>query len=253
MGMLSTQFAKWGWTRDDAKWFWSRLVAVALAIATGAADPTGLFAQAGIALSPTWQHRIMLVCLIVVWIAGKQDSSRLPAGDPNVKTSRFTGTGGAAAVVLAVMLAGSMSCAGAGKFTPKTPQEAAEYSNAIATRTLSIIKDAGTLASDVRKTEQLLHAEHVVSDQAHRDFEGQRCEADAPKDCKESGFLKLQHLAEKAITKISQANVTVIDIAAAVQPLFDAAKDLSSFTVGGVLSYDTLLAVLRSALALVGV
>lgn len=138
-------------------------------------------------------------------------------------------------LALALSLSVSVGCA-ARAYVPYTPQEAAAYSAALAVRTLAILKDAGTIASDVKRTEQILHGQGVITDAQDAAFD--------------AAFSRLQHAADVAIDAVAVAGITASQIAAAVQPVWTAAQALPDLAR---VSLSTLMAVLRSALALVGV
>lgn len=71
-------FANWliglGLTRDSAAWFWGRLVSGATILL--AAGPLGLLDAY---VSEPWQKTLTVIAVIVMWLAGKYDSSPLPA------------------------------------------------------------------------------------------------------------------------------------------------------------------------------
>ena len=76
--MLTNWLITLGLTRDSMVWLWSRLAAVAALIASGALDIGGVSTYLGLHLPPTGQHWVTAVCVIVLWLSGKMDSSPLP-------------------------------------------------------------------------------------------------------------------------------------------------------------------------------
>lgn len=67
-----TNFFCWlGLTRDSLLWFWSRLVAGSLLVAAGVVP---LEEHIG----PKWAKVAQLAAVLVLWLAGKYDSSPLP-------------------------------------------------------------------------------------------------------------------------------------------------------------------------------
>lgn len=80
--MITALFLRLGWTRDDTKWVWLRVLAVAGMVATGvssgALDLFGLSTWLGLAISPVTAHRLYALCVGVLWLGGKYDTSTLP-------------------------------------------------------------------------------------------------------------------------------------------------------------------------------
>lgn len=74
--MLTTFLINLGLTRDSVTWFWSRVVSLALVISSGVFD----LSQYGV--TDREMHMVSLVSALVLFFAGKYDSSPLP-GDPN--------------------------------------------------------------------------------------------------------------------------------------------------------------------------
>lgn len=76
--MLSSWLMSLGLTRDSGVWFWSRVSAVAALVASGAVDVLGIADWLGIHLSDHHAHWVTAICVAVLWIGGKFDSSPLP-------------------------------------------------------------------------------------------------------------------------------------------------------------------------------
>lgn len=73
--MLTNLALSLGLTRDSAAWFWGRLVAGAtLILAAGPLDLLDPY------VSDNWQKTLTVLAVIIMWLAGKFDSSPLPAG-----------------------------------------------------------------------------------------------------------------------------------------------------------------------------
>lgn len=77
--MLTNIFISLGWSRDDLKFALLQIVAVAGLISSNALDVPYWMAYLGIPLSPTALHWIFGGAALVLWIAGKYDSSPLPS------------------------------------------------------------------------------------------------------------------------------------------------------------------------------
>ena len=143
--MLTNLFITLGWSRDDLKWFVLQLVAVAGLITSNAFDVPYWCAYLGIPLSPTALHWIFATAAVVLWLAGKYNSSPLPSEKamasgvvPGSPPSTVTIDGGPKAptatpvvlpptktipsVLLACLLAGATfslpACASSGATTP---------------------------------------------------------------------------------------------------------------------------------------
>ncbi len=75
------KFGAWltslGVSREDLKLYWAQVVGVATMIVTGALNLTSLGDYVGIHLSPTWLHRIMVLCGGIVWLAARMSTSPL--------------------------------------------------------------------------------------------------------------------------------------------------------------------------------
>lgn len=76
--MLTQWLTRRGFTRDDACWLWSRIVSFAAIVASGVLDLDYWTAYVGLHLSVNQIHLITVVAAAVLWIAGKQDHSKLP-------------------------------------------------------------------------------------------------------------------------------------------------------------------------------
>lgn len=77
--MLANLFIKLGWSRDDAKWLWAEIITVAGLISSNVFDVPYWMAYLHIPLSPTALHWIFAICALVLYVAGKHDSSPLPS------------------------------------------------------------------------------------------------------------------------------------------------------------------------------
>ena len=78
---LSVLFHTFGWTRDDAKWGWTQLVAFAAIILSAGYDGAfviELFSYLGIHVGTTFAHWVVAISAVVLWISGKFDASSLP-------------------------------------------------------------------------------------------------------------------------------------------------------------------------------
>ena len=72
--MLTDLVLSLGLTRDSWLWFWGRLVSGAtLILAAGPLDLLDAY------VSDNWQKALTVLAVIVMWLAGKFDSSPLPA------------------------------------------------------------------------------------------------------------------------------------------------------------------------------
>ena len=69
--MLTRWLISLGVTRDSALWFWSRLVSAAAVLGTGLVNLSAY-------LSPGQIKATQVGAVIVLWLAGKYDSSQLP-------------------------------------------------------------------------------------------------------------------------------------------------------------------------------
>lgn len=81
--MLATWLIHWGFTRDDAIWLWGRILGAAGILSSGVLDLNAQLLSMGIAFqfSPAELKIITSVSALILWISGKQASSRLPSGD----------------------------------------------------------------------------------------------------------------------------------------------------------------------------
>lgn len=68
---LSQLLIQWGFTRDSFLWFWSRLTTGALLLVSGLID---LPSYVGVG----WSKAITVTCVVILFFAGKYDSSPLP-------------------------------------------------------------------------------------------------------------------------------------------------------------------------------
>jgi len=76
--MLTALFLRLGWTRDDQRWLWMRLIAAASLIASGVIDVPYWAAELGVALTPVWLHRIQALAVALLWMSGQYSTSSLP-------------------------------------------------------------------------------------------------------------------------------------------------------------------------------
>lgn len=103
MNWITNTLLALGLTRDSWLWFWSRLVSGAGIIA--AAGPFGMLDPY---FGPDTQKWIIFACVIVLWLAGKYDTSPLPAA--KVAPRNFHGRG--SYMVLVAVLGGSVVLTG---------------------------------------------------------------------------------------------------------------------------------------------
>ena len=78
MQALINAFVAFGWTRDDWKWLWLQIGAVSALIASGVFNVEYWATYLGIALTVTALHWIQALAVLVLWVSGKMDSSKLP-------------------------------------------------------------------------------------------------------------------------------------------------------------------------------
>lgn len=69
--MLSQFLIQWGITRDSVIWFWSRVTTGALLLLSGVIDLPSY-------VGPGWAKTITITCSVILFFAGKYDSSPLP-------------------------------------------------------------------------------------------------------------------------------------------------------------------------------
>lgn len=160
-------------------------------------------------------------------------------------------------VLVSHLLLLAAACGSAG-YVPKTPEAAAAYTHALATRALNVVRDAGAVASSLRQTMRALHDQRMISDATFAAFEGRRCDVPTPQPqpCADSGWLLVQRRADEAIAAVQKADVTAAQLGAALQPLYRATEALALPAAApeearGLMS--VLMSVVRSGLALVGV
>ena len=67
---LTNQLVSLGLTRDSLIWFWSRLVAGSLLIASGLIPLDQYVGK--------WAKAIQVSAVVILWLAGKYDTSPLP-------------------------------------------------------------------------------------------------------------------------------------------------------------------------------
>lgn len=70
--MIAEQLRSLGFTRDDAVWLYSRIVAGAALLTSGLVDLTKW------GFTPGWVRAITIASVILMWFSGKYDSSPLP-------------------------------------------------------------------------------------------------------------------------------------------------------------------------------
>jgi hypothetical protein len=76
--MLSKLFISFGWTRDDLKWVYLQVVAVAALITSGAFDIPYWCGQLSIPCPPTMIRWVQALAALVLWISAQNASSKLP-------------------------------------------------------------------------------------------------------------------------------------------------------------------------------
>lgn len=76
--MLVNLLINLGFTRDDQKWFWGRVVGAAAAVASGIFDLHYWAEYVGLHPSVTAIHIVNVVAITILWVSGKQDRSHLP-------------------------------------------------------------------------------------------------------------------------------------------------------------------------------
>jgi hypothetical protein len=77
--MLTNLLIKFGFSRDDAIWFWLQVVSVAGLISSNVFDVPYWAAYLHVPLSPTALHWIFAVTALVMYVAGRHDTSPLPS------------------------------------------------------------------------------------------------------------------------------------------------------------------------------
>ncbi len=112
---MTTVFARLGFTRDSALWFWTKLLSVAALITSGAVEIPSVATYLGIPLSVTGAHWIQALATVALWIGAQNGNSGLP-GENDRSTAKSFSAPRASMILLAVALgAGAMtstSCAG---------------------------------------------------------------------------------------------------------------------------------------------
>lgn len=95
-----------GVTRDSALFLWSRIVSLAVLIATGVLP----LDQIGLPLTDAQKHTVMVVAGLIAYLSGKLATSPLPGrGDAQkIDPAKLSGVG---VVLLAAVLGASISCA----------------------------------------------------------------------------------------------------------------------------------------------
>jgi hypothetical protein len=77
--MLANLMIRLGWSRDDLKWLLLQLATVAALITSNVFDVPYWCAYLGVPLSTTVLHWIFGVSTLILWIAGRYNSSPLPS------------------------------------------------------------------------------------------------------------------------------------------------------------------------------
>ncbi len=72
---LTNKLIDWNFTRNSLLWFWSRLTTGASLILM-----SGEFIPIEHYIGPYWRKVLIVAAVIIMWLAGKYDSSPLPAG-----------------------------------------------------------------------------------------------------------------------------------------------------------------------------
>ena len=118
--MLTNLFIKLGWSRDDFKWLFLQIVAVAALISSNVFDVPYWADYLGVPLSPTALHWIFGISALVLWLSGRYNSSPLPSGQA-MASGVVKGSSAErlpVLVLLVVLAGGSFGCATAGKVPP---------------------------------------------------------------------------------------------------------------------------------------
>jgi len=158
-----------GVTRDSFIWFWSRLVAGATLVLT--AGPLGYLDPY---FSDDTQKWIVLGCAIVLWLAGKYDTSPLPGASSPPRNFAGRGT----YMVLALALGGSLLLAGcASRELPDLPDVPAQVTavdqdvRAGAAKALGILSAASRLADRISQIEDQAAREGAIPPAADLAFD----------------------------------------------------------------------------------
>ncbi len=80
MTVIANLMIRLGWSRDDLKWPLAQLVTVAGLITSNVINVPYWFGYLGIPISELNVHRLMVAAIIILWVAGKYNSSPLPSG-----------------------------------------------------------------------------------------------------------------------------------------------------------------------------
>lgn len=163
--MLTNLFISRGWSRDDLKWFWLQIVAVAGLVSSNVFDVPYWMAYLGIPLSPKALHWIFALVALVLWIAGKYDASSLPSKQAMVSGSVSNSPAAKiGAVILAVVLGGAML--GAAVFTSAcaSAPPAGTYSPVVtkAYNADQLVKDLIALGQTARNLNAVSGQEHLT-------------------------------------------------------------------------------------------
>lgn len=74
---LTAFFERMGWTKYDAKWGWAQIVSMATLVTTGVFDIPYWSGYLGVPVTSTQIHWVMAASGLVLWLAGKNQSSNL--------------------------------------------------------------------------------------------------------------------------------------------------------------------------------
>ena len=81
MDKLSGLFVSLGWSRDDWKWLYLQVGSVAALIASGVFNVEYWATYLGLTLTPIELHWIQALAVLILWVSGKMDSSKLPSAE----------------------------------------------------------------------------------------------------------------------------------------------------------------------------
>lgn len=135
--MLTNLFIKLGWSRDDWKWLFLQIASVAALISSNVFDVPYWADYLGIPLSPTVLHWIFGSSALILWIAGRYNSSPLPSGQA-MASGVVKGSPAErlpVLVLLIVLAGGSFGCA------TSTGRRIATVSAVAAHATLAAVQD----------------------------------------------------------------------------------------------------------------
>lgn len=78
---LTSLFTAFGWSRDDWKWTWCKVVGIAGLIATGVFDVQHWIEYLGFAISTQHLHWVFAASGFVLWVSGQMSTSGLHSGE----------------------------------------------------------------------------------------------------------------------------------------------------------------------------